>query len=220
MNGSSEEAFEREVESGHFRVVIFGSARLQPGSHDYKRIYRFAKKIGENGWDVVTGGGPGLMDAAMSGHFAGRRDNRAHEIGLQIRLPREQIDSRHFHVKKEFARFSDRLDTFMMLANVAVVAPGGVGTLLELLYTWQLIQVHHTVRIPIILMGDMWPEFVDWIKKWPLKQRLLDPQDVDLLYCAENDDQALEIIQQAYDEFKAGGNDLVTNVNKYRVQHD
>lgn len=210
--------FEKELHKRHFRVVVFGSARLQQGSKDYKRIYKFSKMIGERGWDIVTGGGPGLMDAAMSGHFAGRGDNKSREIGLQIKLPKEQVDSRHLDVKREFQRFSERLDTFMILANAVVVAPGGVGTLLELFYTWQLIQVQHTCKIPIILLGDMWPGLVEWIKANPLKQRMLSPEDVELLYSVETTEQALEILDDAYEQFQEGGDDYCVNIKKYRIR--
>lgn len=208
----------REIENNHFRVVIFGSARLKPGSPYYNKIYELARLIGAEGMDVVTGGGPGLMDAAMSGHFAGKAGGRSHEIGLQIKLEKEQVDSRHFNVKQEFDRFSDRLDTFMTLANVAVVAPGGVGTLLEFSYTWQLIQVGHTCKVPIILLGPMWKDFVAWLKKWPLQEGLLDARDMDLLYLARENKQAMEVIRAAHKEYLKSGPGACLNVTRYRIR--
>lgn len=205
-------SLEQEMHTNHFRVVIFGSARIKEGTKQYKQIYNLAKLIGAEGYDVVTGGGPGLMDAAMSGHFDGRKDSSVHGIGLQIKLPKEQADSKHLDVKAEFSRFSERLDTFMMLANVVVVAPGGVGTLLELLYTWQLMQVKQTCKIPIILLGDMWPEFLAWIKKWPLKHKLLDNVDFDLIYLAKDSGEAMQHIIVAHKEFHA---DSCSNVRRY-----
>jgi uncharacterized protein (TIGR00730 family) len=188
----------RELRSDHFRVVIFGSARLAKDSKEYELVHDLARRIGQEGMDVVTGGGPGLMDAAMSGHFTGKREG-SHEIGLQIKLPREQQDSSHFDIKAEFSRFSQRLDTFMALANAVVVAPGGVGTLLELLYTWQLAQVKMARTIPIILLGEMWPEFIEWIRKWPLRHKLLDAADLDLLYLATDADDAMVHLLAARD---------------------
>lgn len=206
-----------EMREDHFRVVIFGSARIKPGTRDYNRIYSLARMIGEEGMDVVTGGGPGLMDAAMSGHFAGKRDrNHSHEIGLQIKLPREQHDSKHLDVKKEFERFSERLDTFMVLANVIVVAPGGVGTILELFYTWQLMQVQHTCKLPIILLGDMWPDLVEWIKRWPGKHKLLDEEDIEMLYLSKHCKDAMQIIRAAHKEFKENKG-MCVNLKKYKI---
>ena len=155
-----------ELKNGHFRVAIFGSARIRKGDERYRMVYRLAKKIAAEGMDIITGGGQGLMDAASRGHHAGRKNHTTHSIGLTIKLPQEQEKSFHLDIKKDFSRFSDRLDHLMALSNVAVVTPGGIGTLLELFYTWQLMQVQHICNTPIILLGKLWPEFLMWMKKW------------------------------------------------------
>ena len=129
---------EDEISSRHFHVAIFGSARIQKDDSNYKLIYTLAKMISQLGLDLVTGGGPGLMNAASEGHHAGRNGKRLHSVGLRINLPFEQEEATHLDVKREFNRFSTRLDYFMNLSNVVVVAPGGVSTLLEFFYTWQL----------------------------------------------------------------------------------
>lgn len=180
-----------------FRVVVYGSARIKRGDLDWNFIYELAKRIAEEDMDIVTGGGPGLMDAASEGHYAGNIGKKTHSIGLQILLPKEQRDAKHLDIKKEFHRFSSRLDTFIELANAVVVAPGGVGTLLELFYTWQLMQVRMIRHIPIILIGDMWPDLVRWIKKWPLKKGFLNESDVDLLFFVDKIEDALVIIKRA-----------------------
>jgi len=131
--------------------------------------------------NIVTGDGPGLMNAASEGHRAGRRSSEAKAIGLRIKLPFKEVESSHLDIKREFDRFSHRLDEFMSIANAVVVAPGGVGTLLELAYTWQLLQVKHISNVPVILLGDMWLDFLEWVKRWPLKHQLLDPEDAALL---------------------------------------
>ncbi|MFH0896727.1 MAG: LOG family protein, partial [Candidatus Bathyarchaeota archaeon] len=120
-----------------FRVVIFGSARLEKGDPNWNLIYDLAKRIAEEDVDIVTGGGPGLMSAASEGHYAGDVGRTIQSIGLQIRLPKEQRDALHLDIRKEFSRFSERLDNFIELANAVIVAPGGVGTMLEFFYTWQ-----------------------------------------------------------------------------------
>jgi uncharacterized protein (TIGR00730 family) len=186
-----------------FRVVIFGSARIRRGDEIWSMIFELAKKIAKDGMDLVTGGGPGLMDAASEGHHAGDPDKKTvQSIGLQIQLPTEQQSAHHLDIKKEFAQFSERLDNFMELANIVVVAPGGVGTTLELFYTWQLLQVKMIHDIPIILLGDMWHDFLRWIRKWPLHHQFLEPKDVDLLLYANNSTEAFEIIKKAHNEFK------------------
>ena len=189
---------EEGIDKKQFRVVIFGSARIEPGDPNWYLIYDLAKRIAEEGIDLVTGGGPGLMDAASLGHHAGDINRNALSIGLQIKLPEEQRYSNHLDIKKDFYRFSTRLDNFIELANVVVVAPGGVGTLLELFYTWQLIQVKMIHDIPIILIGEMWPDFISWIKKWPLKHKFLEQKDVELLFLVDNYEDALRIIKKVH----------------------
>lgn len=190
----------RDFEKRNFTVAIFGSARIERGSPIYWEIYELAEMIAEAGMDIVTGGGPGLMDAASRGHRAGRKSRGTKAIGLKIKLPFEEKESSHLDIKKEFDRFSQRLDEFMSVSNAVVVAPGGIGTLLELAYTWQLLQVRHISNIPVILIGDMWFDFIEWIRKWPLKHRLLDPEDVALLFPARNIYEAFKIIMEAYKE--------------------
>ncbi|MCX8171361.1 MAG: LOG family protein [Candidatus Bathyarchaeota archaeon] len=195
MAGSDKSALEG------FTVAIFGSARIKQGSEIYWEIYELARLIGEAGMNIVTGGGPGLMNAASEGHKAGRRNSEAKAIGLRIKLPFKEVESSHLDIKKEFDRFSHRLDEFMSIANAVVVAPGGVGTLLELAYTWQLLQVKHISNIPVILLGEMWLDFLEWIKKWPLKHGLMDPEDVALLHLAKNIQEALRIIMETYQKY-------------------
>ena len=201
----------------HFHVCIFGSARLKKGDPAYDLVYELSTMIADEGLDVVTGGGPGLMDAASAGHKSGRKNNDVHAVGLTIHLPREQITSPHLDIKKEFSTFSKRLDNFMLLSNIVVVAPGGVGTLLEFLYSWQLVQVKHICDIPIILLGDMWPELIEWIEKWPLAQKLISPEDMNSLFLAKDCPEAMKVIKKAHEEFKNGGSDFCLTYKKYRI---
>jgi len=184
---------EEELYIKHFRVAIFGSARIGKGDSVYNEVTELAKRIAEHGIDIVTGGGPGLMDAANLGErLSNNKDSQS--IGLTIQLPFESKGNRHLDIKKHFQKFSSRLDHFMTLSNVIVVMPGGIGTCLELFYTWQLTQVHHIEPIPIILYGEMWHELIDWIKKWPLKQKLMNPQDLENIFCVHSNEEALNII--------------------------
>ncbi len=186
-----------EMNENRFRVVIFGSARIEKGDPNWNLVYDLAKSIAIEGMDLITGGGPGLMNAASEGHNAGDINHKASSIGLQIKLPDTQRDAYHIDIVKEFSRFSTRLDTFIELANAVVVAPGGVGTLLELCYTWQLMQVKMINNIPIILVGEMWSDFGVWIKKWALKNKFLDKKDFALLHLVNNYTDVLEILKDA-----------------------
>jgi len=201
-----------------FQVAIFGSARIKRGDVRYKLIFNLAKAMAGEGIDIVTGGGPGLMDAASRGHHAGRKGKRTYTVGLTIHLPREQRESYHLDVKKDFHRFSKRLDHFINLSDVVVVAPGGVGTLLELMYVWQLVQVKHSSRIPIILYGWVWKDFIKWVRKGPLKNEFLDKQDLDLLYLTENQSQVMKLIEKAFEEHKKGIKNIHLKIKKYKIK--
>ena len=137
----------------HYRVAIFGSARTKEGDPKYQEVFEISKGLAAAGFDIVTGGGPGIMLAANAEHQSVPSDG--HSIGLNIKLPFEQEANKFLDIKKGFDRFSGRLDTFMALSDAVIVAPGGIGTLLELFYSWQLIQVQHVCETPIILYGKM-----------------------------------------------------------------
>tara|TARA_Y100000310_G_scaffold327843_1_gene394813 strand:- start:3358 stop:4023 length:666 start_codon:yes stop_codon:yes gene_type:complete len=211
--------FERLLKEKHFRVTIFGSARIKKEDPRYKQIKTLAKMIGEQGIDIITGGGPGIMAAANSGHVLGRKKSKitTHSIGLGIKLPHEQAFNQSVGIKKSFNRFSNRLDNFMLLSNVVVVAPGGVGTLLELFYTWQLMQVKHICNVPIILLGDMWDDLLKWLEKDPLRKKFFDKKDFDLLIHAKNSSEAIKIINHAHTEYLKGNPKHCLNYKKYQI---
>ena len=210
---------EEEHYQKHFRVAIFGSARIDENDPIFEDVYHLAKLIAAENIDVITGGGPGLMKAACKGHQDGRTCNDSHTIGLNIIMPLEQKPNRHLDIKKEFDRFSDRLDAFMVLSDAVVVAPGGVGTLLELLYTWQLVQVKHICNIPIILMGEQWYVLVEWIKKFPMKHDLITKADVDRLILAKDCYDAIKVIKRFHEGFKKG-DDICLNFKKYKRAYE
>ncbi|MCX6747512.1 MAG: LOG family protein, partial [Candidatus Nomurabacteria bacterium] len=166
----------------------------------------------------MTGGGPGLMRAANEGHVLGtdRSGSNAHSIGIGVRLPWNQKFNEAVKYKEKVNRFSKRLDEFMLMSNAVVVAPGGLGTMLELFYTWQLVQVHHICDIPIILLGEQWGGLLKWIKKEPLKGNYLDEKDFKLVFHAKTPKQAMEIIEQSYKHFKKGGKNFCLNYEMYR----
>ena len=178
-----------QMETDFYRVSIFGSARIKEGSPSFTEVHHLAYELSMRGVDIVTGGGPGLMQAANKGAQEGGHKSRS--IGLAIKLPFEGDPNLHLDVKRNHRRFSSRLDEFMRISHAVVVTPGGIGTLLELFYTWQLIQVGHIKPRPIILMGgeSMWPELLDWIHKWPLKMELMSQEDLQhVTFCSTVND--------------------------------
>ena len=202
--------------NSRFRVAVFGSARTREEDPEYFPVYNLARLIAKAGMDLVTGGGPGLMEAASRGYHQGKRDASQQSIGLNIRLPKEQRFSAHLDIKKEFDRFSDRLENFVTLSDAFVVTPGGIGTLLELFYTWQLAQVRHMTNKPIVLLGDLWFELVKWIRDWPLKDRLIDEEDLDLIYVTRNCDEAFTILRDCCRRRLEGCTDFCREYAQFR----
>ncbi len=192
----------QELHHRDFRVTIFGSARIQKNDKTYKQIFALAKSIGKHGFDIVTGGGPGLMEAASSGHAAGDTRHKSDNIGLNIVLPREQHPNKYLEIVKNFRKFSGRLDNFIALSSVVVITPGGIGTCLELFYTWQLMQVKHIHPIPIIIIGEMWKKLIQWIKKYPVKEHHMSPKDLDNIYIAKDNKEAMSLILRAHKKFQ------------------
>lgn len=201
-----------------FHVTIFGSARIKEGDKEYREIYGLAKSIGEKGMDLVTGGGPGLMKAASMGHNVGSKSTGAQTIGLGIKLPHEQRVNSYVDIKKSFTRFSERLDNFMLLSNVVVVAHGGVGTMLELFFTWQLMQVKHTCNIPIVLLGKQWDGLIKWLEKEPMRRGFFDKKDLRLLFHAKDYKEAMKIIDDTFEAYKEGKKDFCLNYKKYKAR--
>jgi hypothetical protein len=126
--------------------------------------------------------------------------NDAKSIGLSINIPHEKTKS-HADIEKNFTKFSDRLDNFVVMANAIVVAPGGIGTMLELFYTWQLLQTHKIKNIPVILLGDIWADLMKWIKAHPVRHKFIDDEDLKLVHVANNAHEAIEIIDAEYKKY-------------------
>lgn len=213
--------YDSELKKHEFRVAIFGSARIQKNDKIYKFVFNLAKQIGKNRFDLLTGGGPGLMEAANAGHAVGDPSKSADNIGLAIELPWEADTNKHLEIKRHFNKFSKRLDNFMALSSVVVVTPGGIGTCLELFYTWQLIQVRHIFPIPIIVVGKMWEELIKWVKKYPLKEGLVSPGDMSSIHIAKDNRQAMKIIMETFKGFKNGKNhDNIDYLHNGKVKKD
>src|SRR3974377_1236957 len=145
-----------------YRVTIFGSARAKPGSFVYEEVKRVATALAGMGCDIITGGGPGLMQAANEGAAAANAPERNRSVGIRVELPFEQDVNPFVEQAFEHKTFFTRLHHFVLASDAFVVAPGGIGTVLELIMIWQLLQVKHVQDTPLILVGKMWAAPVGW----------------------------------------------------------
>ncbi len=181
-----------------YRVTIFGSARVAPGSVGYEETKRCAAELARLGCDIITGGGPGLMQAANEG--AASSPELSESIGIRVNLPFEQDVNSFVGQAFEHRTFFTRLHQFVLTSDAFLVAPGGVGTVLETLMIWQLLQVHHLNNTPLILVGKMWPGLVEWARTSMLDAEfpLASPEDMAIPQCVANADGAIAIIKKAH----------------------
>ena len=178
-----------------YRVTIFGSARAKPGTVAYDETKRAAHMLAEMGCDIITGGGPGLMQAANAGvDLAGE----AKSMGIRVDLPFEQEVNPFVELAFEHKTFFTRLHHFVLASDAFIVAPGGIGTVLETMLIWQLLQVRHLEHTPLILVGKMWPGLIEWVRDAMLsfETPLIDAADVDIPVCVANADEAVAIIKE------------------------
>ena len=177
-------------------ISIYGSARLKPESPYYKLAIQIAQKFSDAGFAVISGGGPGLMEAANRGAFAGRSP----AIGLNILLPNEEGRNEFQDVSFDFRYFFARKMMFVRFASAYVVLPGGFGTLDELSECLTLVQTGKSRRIPIILAGgEFWRGLLDWMRDKLVGERMADPQDLDLMKVIDEPEAIVEAIFDFYE---------------------
>jgi len=186
----------------HFRVSIFGSSRIQRGDPIYEEVKSLSFELARMGIDIVTGGGPGLMEAANSGATEGQIESRARSFGLAIHLPTEEQANPFVNKVFRHRTFFSRLHHFVRLYSAFIVMPGGIGTALELFMVWQLLQVKHMTEHPLILVGTMWPGLIEWIDQTMVQRGLCSPQDVGIVSVVSSSKEAIPIISASYEEFK------------------
>lgn len=182
-------------------VSIFGSARTKPEDEYYQLAESIAKKLSDNGYGVITGGGPGIMEAGNKGaHNAGGTS-----VGLNIELPFEQHDNPYIDSDKsiDFDYFFVRKVMFVKYSQGFIVMPGGFGTLDELFEAITLIQTHKIGKFPIILVGKkFWSGLVDWIKETLLDSyHNISKEDIDLINIVDTDDEVIEILNKFYEKY-------------------
>ena len=187
-----------------YRVAIFGSARAQPGTFVYEEVKRVAAAFASMGCDIVTGGGPGLMQAANEGaRIAGAPGS----MGIRVELPFEQHANPFVEQAFEHETFFTRLHHFVIASDAFVVVPGGIGTVLETLMIWQLLQVRHVRGVPLVLVGKMWKGLVEWARGSMLDPRLAlaNPEDLQIPQCVENADEAIALIRDLHGAWQQSG---------------
>ncbi|HLF19822.1 MAG TPA: TIGR00730 family Rossman fold protein [Bacteroidota bacterium] len=186
------------VMSNHENLVsVFGSARTKPGSRYYEMAVQVAKELVQRGFNVLTGGGPGIMEAANKG----AREQGGASVGVAIELPFEEAMNQYTDRKKSvtFRYFFVRKVMFVKYAHGFVALPGGFGTLDELFEAITLVQTEKTRPFPIVLMGvDYWQGLVDWIKNTMINEGTISPKDVDLFHVTDDPVEAANLISEFY----------------------
>jgi len=188
-----------------FRVCIFGSARIKSDDSIYRTTEALGEQLGKEGIDVLTGGGPGLMEAANIGVLKGKKlsGSRSKSFGITIELNQFEQPSEHLDIKHHHKKFSSRLDDFMRLSNAIIVVQGGIGTLLELYFSWQLLQVGHMPERPIILLDKpFWEGLIEWMKERQIARGLVSPGDLRWIHLVNTPEEAVQIIKVEHEKFR------------------
>lgn len=177
-------------------VSIFGSARTPPDHMYYMLTERIARQLSDAGFSVISGGGPGIMEAANKGAYFGKSPS----IGLNIQLPMEQGANPYQDISQTFRHFFARKFMFVKLAAAYVVMPGGFGTLDEMFEALTLIQTKKSRKFPVILVhGPFWNGLIDWVRDRLVAERMINPEDLDLIQIIDEPEQVVEAIFRHYE---------------------
>ena len=182
-------------------VSIFGSARVLPSHPYYQLTEDIARQLSDAGFSVISGGGPGLMEAANKGAFHGRSPS----VGLNIQLPHEQQTNPYQNISQAFRTFFARKVMFVKFALAYVVMPGGFGTLDELMEALTLVQTHKIRRMPVILVHEpYWRGLMDWIRGTLVSEQMIEPGDVDLIQVI---DEPAAVVKAIFHHYDKGGSE-------------
>jgi uncharacterized protein (TIGR00730 family) len=176
-------------------VTIFGSARLPPGSPYYNKCLKVAERLAQDGFAVISGGGPGIMEAANKG----AQNARGVSVGLNIDLPLEQTPNQFQDIRVEFRYFFVRKLMFVKYAVGYVIFPGGFGTMDELFEALTLIQTKKIRSFPVVLVGRRyWEGLFDWLRNTMLAEKNISPEDLDLMHVVDEPEEVCAIINNRY----------------------
>jgi uncharacterized protein (TIGR00730 family) len=189
----------RRTTRQNYRVTIFGSARLKPATPAYNAVKKLAAELTKMGCDIISGGGPGLMQAANEGAHSVHPKAGKRSVGIRIELPFEQEVNPFVSQMYEHRTFFSRLHHFMIISDAFVVVPGGIGTLLELSLAWQLLQVRQLYNTPFILVGKMWAGLVEWGRGAMLQKgnELASEIDFTIPHCVNTIEECLALIRES-----------------------
>jgi uncharacterized protein (TIGR00730 family) len=180
----------------HPAVSIFGSARTTHDHPYYKLTEEISRLLSDAGFSVISGGGPGVMEAANKGAFYGKSPS----VGLNIQLPHEQHTNPYQNISQSFQHFFTRKVMFVKFASAYVVMPGGFGTLDELMESLTLVQTGKTRKIPIILVGSkFWSGLMEWFKTSLLDEKMISPEDLHLIKVIDEPEQVVDAIFKHYE---------------------
>jgi uncharacterized protein (TIGR00730 family) len=191
-----------------YRVTVFGSARTEPGHFVYEEVKQMCSALSAMGCDIVTGGGPGLMQAANEGANAAQAGERVQSIGIRVHLPFEQEVNPFVEQAFEHGTFFTRLHQFVLMSDAYIVAPGGLGTVLESVMIWQLLQVRHLHDTPLVFAGPMWKGLVEWASAQMLRPGfdLASPKDMRIPRCVDTAAEAVAVIRDDHARWLAAQN--------------
>jgi len=176
-------------------VTIYGSARVKPGDELYTKTEEIARRLGEIGFSIITGGGPGLMEAANKG----ARAAGVKSVGVNIELPEEQLPNAYSTISLSFRHFFVRKVLLVKYATAFVIMPGGLGTLDELTEVLTLMQTHKIKPFPVILFrSDYWKGFLEWLRAYTLACGYIDEEDLNLLRVCDETDEVIEAVRKWY----------------------
>ncbi len=194
----------------YYRVAVFGSARVRPGDKEYAEVRSLATRLTELGCDIVTGGGPGLMEAANEGAASSRGNGKkkTRSFGLTIAVPYEKANPYLDSVTAHRTFFS-RLHHFVRMSQAFVVFPGGIGTALELMMVWQLLQVGFMTERPVVLVGEMWQGLIDWMRREMVPRKLINAEDLDLVHLVGSIEEATTWIERHKEKFDQAREKLI-----------
>jgi uncharacterized protein (TIGR00730 family) len=177
-------------------VTIFGSARIRPDDPVYAQAREAARRFAARGWAVVTGAGPGVMEAANRG----AKEADGLSVGFNIHLPHEQRSNPYVDLSLTFRHFYVRKTMFVKAAEGFVVFPGGFGTADELFEALTLIQTRKIFHFPVVLVGsDYWEELLGWVRNELLADGMISPEDLDLLHVTDDLDDAVSQVVDCYE---------------------
>lgn len=179
-------------------VAIFGSARTKPDDPYYKLTTEIAIELTKLGFGIITGGGPGIMEAANKGAC----ESNATSVGLNIRLPYEKHGNQYIDKEIDFNYFFVRKTLFMRYAQGYIVMPGGLGTLDELFEALTLIQTDKMVDFPVVLVGkEYWSGLIQWMREVLLTRQMIKEEDFDIFHLVDTKEEAVTVIKEFYEKF-------------------